>query len=144
MLEYPVSDVGLPIDLDTMVRTALLTDEPLQMRIFANDLVPQRTTVLANYVEATFTGYSRRNFGRAAWGPSVVGADHVARIMLLGGPQVYTATAGAQLIYGVYIVHPPGDQVVFARRFAVPREVELGVPFSINPIITMRSEVYES
>jgi len=144
MIEFAIPDAGAPRDLDTLVRTILGTDEPLQMRIFANDLVPQRGTVLANFVEATFAGYTRRTLNRSQWGVSVTGPDHVTRIMLTTGPEVYTPTDGAQLIYGIYIVHPPDDTVVYQRRFATPREVEVGVPFSINPIITLRSEQYGS
>lgn len=141
MDQYAVPDEGLAAALDTLVRLALGTDQPLQLRLFVNDLVPQRTTVLANYTEATFAGYSRRTLNRADWGVSVLEADHVARITLSAGPLIYTPTVADVTVYGVYIIDPAAGIVRYARRFTVPRVTAAGVPFAVNPVITVRSEV---
>lgn len=141
--EYAVADAAAPEDLRILVAAALVDDSPLVMRLFINDIIPARGTVLADYTEASFIGYSQRVLNRSAWAAPTIEVDHVARIRLTAGPQLYSPLTGGQTVHGLYLVRVTLGQVAFARRFTSPRVVVAGEPFSVNPIITLRSESYD-
>lgn len=140
---YSAPDEGLPSLLNWTVREELAADEELEMRIFTNDILPQRGAVLASFVEATFDGYTRRVLPRSGWTEPTVDANHVAKTSRVFGPHSYTATGGIQTLYGIYLVRPMAGIVVLARRFSEPIEPVAGVAFSVSPIVTLRSESYE-
>lgn len=142
--QYPVSDTAAPHQLALMVRTALAVDEPLELRLFTNDLYPQRGTVLGDYVEATFSGYSRRVIDRSAWAAATIAADHVARITPSGGAQEYAPTSEGETVYGCLLVRPSAGVVAFALRFSTPHVVVTGEGFGVQPIVTLRTESYDS
>ncbi len=141
MDQYAIPDEGLALNLDTLVRAGLVLDQPLELRLYVNDLVPQRTTVLANFTEASFGGYSRRVIERADWSAAAVAADHVARIARTAGPFVYTPTTAGETVYGVYLVDVDAGKVRWQGRFATPKVCVIGTPFRVNPIITARATV---
>ena len=141
--QWAVPDEGLGEALDTLVKLALTSDQPLQLRLAVNDLVPQRTTVLADYTEATFAGYSRRTLNRADWQLAFVEENHEARTILAAGPQLFNPTETGETVYVVLIVDPGIEVVRYQKRLATPREVIDGVPFAVNPVITLESKGYE-
>jgi len=138
---YPVPDEGAPRDLGLMVAAVLAVDEPLELRLFVNDLYPARGTVLADYVEAAFTGYTRRVINRIDWDAPTIEADHVARITPAAGAQEYTPLSDGETVYGLLLVRPAAGVVSFAARFDEPHELELGQTFGVQPIVTLRSEL---
>jgi hypothetical protein len=139
--QYAVPDEGLALNLDTLIRAGLILDQPLELRLYVNDLVPQRTTVLANYTEASFGGYSRRVIERADWSPAAVAADHVARIVRTAGAFTFTPTTDGQTVYGCYLVDVDAGKVRWQGRFATPKVLVIGTPFQVNPVITARAVV---
>jgi hypothetical protein len=139
--QYAIPDEGLPGAVDTLVRAGLILDQPLELRLFVNDLVPLRGTTLADYVEATFTGYTRRTLERGDWNVAELGADHVARITRAGGPESYMPESGGQTVYGCYLVDIDAGVVRWQGRFATPKEVAAGEGFKVNPVITGRAVV---
>lgn len=143
MTGYAVPDEGATRDLDWMIRIAFPVDAPIAMRIFVNDIVPQRGATLANFTEATFAGYSQQVISRNQWAAAAIGDDHVARIMLAAGPRMFTPFEGGVTLYGVYLVALPSGPVVFSRRFVPPRVTVAFTPISVMPVVTLRSESYE-
>jgi len=141
--QYSIPDEGLAFNLDTLARVLLVADEPRELRMFQNDLVPQRTTVLSDYLECDFAGYTRRTLNRADWTAAEVAADHVARVRLTAGPQMFTPTAAGQIVYGVYLVDVAAGVVRWQGRFATPKTCDVGATFAVNPIITARAVVSE-
>lgn len=129
--------------LDLLVKVGLIDDQPLKLRLFTNDVVPQRGATIATFTEATFTGYSERVLMRSDWASAVLGIDHVARIMLSAGPLSWTPTGALQTVYGVYIVNADASKVRFALRFATPRTLTAGVPLRVMPVITLASVTAE-
>lgn len=140
--EYPVPDEGLENLARLITSVTLVTDQPQEMRLYVNDLIPQRTTVLADYVEASFGGYSRRLLEDTDWDQPEVGLDHVARVQLADGAQEYTPTESDVTVYGVYLVNLFTGKVQFARRFSEPIVTAVGTSFRVMPVVTARSELY--
>lgn len=142
MNQYPVPDESVGHQLDLLARAALVVDEPLELRLYVNDLYPQRSTVLADYTEASFGGYSRRVIDRADWDVATVDDEHKARVQLSAGPETWTPTGGVETVYGCILVAPDVGKVRYARRFTTPRVLEVGVPLAVMPVITLASVVY--
>jgi len=96
---------------------------PWELRLFQNDLVPDADTVLADFVQSTFGGYSAVQLARDEWlFPSVVGDELVTTYT--SSPQVWTASTGGQLVYGYYLKPLMVGVATMCERFATP--VDLG------------------
>lgn len=143
MLAYNVPDEGAPVDVDWLIRAVLVSDQPILMRLFVNDIIPQRGVVLADFTEATFPGYSQQVLERSQWGAPVLGADHVVRVPLSAGPRTMTPLVSDVTIYGAYLVAAVSMKVVFCRRFQPPRVTVAGFPLRFLPVITLRSDTYD-
>jgi hypothetical protein len=141
--QYAVPDEGLEELLFRVTKALLVTPEPLELRLFVNDVLPIRGTTLATYTEATFPGYSRRTIEAADWSLLPIGPDHIARAALTAGPFAYTPGLTDEVVYGVYLVNLSGSFVQFQRRFDVPLVPVSGVQFRVSPVVTARSESYE-
>lgn len=76
------------------------------LKLFQNDLVVTRNTVIADFVEADFDGYASQN---PTWlAPIQNGAENVA----LADACTFTAgagIAGPQTIYGYFFLNEDGD-----------------------------------
>lgn len=113
--------------LELTMRAALVVDETFNLRLFKNDLTPDADTVLGDFVEATFSGYYRRDLARSAWSaPATVGTRAV--VEHTGNPLVFSAGSGSQVIYGYYVYSPVSGAVAWCERFDVPRTVAPGSP----------------
>lgn len=139
---YAIPDEGLSHLLDWMIRDPITPDHTLELRIFANNITPSRTSVLASFTEATFAGYSRRTLTRAGWTPAEVEDDHVARSHRAAGGQTYLVTGDFQTVYGIYLVEPSLGVVIAAQRFLEPIDTAVTQTFTLDPIVTLRSESY--
>lgn len=139
MDQFPVPDESAAHWLDLLVKLGLLDDEPLKLRLFVNDVIPQRGATIATFTEATFTGYSERVLMRSDWSAAVLGVDHVARIQLSAGPLEWTPTGALQTVYGVFLVSADATKLRLAFRFVTPRDLSAGVPLRVMPVITLAS-----
>lgn len=141
--EYAVPDEGLTNLVKYLVSAALVTDEALHLRLFANDIVPLRSRVLSDYTPATFTGYSERVLFRTLdWElPSVV--NHVG-VIRSNTVQEYLCTGAPQTIYGSVLFGGLTVRVYYQRRFATPVALAVGTILKVRPVITLQSVAYST
>lgn len=88
------------------------------IHLFQNNLIPQFNTVLADFVEADFVGYSAVNLD--AW-DFALNSEGFWEAHPTTAPAVFTAGVllGPQTIYG-YWVQTVGPSLEFCERFDVP------------------------
>lgn len=135
---FGVPDAGLPLLLDWMLRTDTGAAEDLAMRLFRNDITPDRGSVFGDFVEADFAGYSQRLLARADYSPAAV-MGHVARLVRTAGGLEWIPTAPGEVLFGVYVVGLVSFTVYAARRFASPRVAATGVPLVAIPVFTLQA-----
>jgi hypothetical protein len=138
MALYSIPDSGLPLLLNWLFRADTGTVESLALRLYTNDLTPDRSSVTGDFVEATFAGYSQRILSRSAWASPTIDA-HVARLILTAETQDFVPTADGPDIYGAFVVGVVSNTLYSARRFAEPRAVVNGVTLRVAPVFSMRS-----
>lgn len=85
----------------------------LKMHLFQNNYTPLNTSVLGDFTEATFSGYTSQNI--ATWGVAAVAA-HVGTIT--PAPLTFTrnSTGAGQTIYGYYVTDAGFTKLYWAER----------------------------
>ena len=96
-----------------------------RFRLFSNDLQPDHDTVVADFTEANFTGYSFRALQRTGWLPASQLSVQQARIQY--GTDLTWTPASNQTVYGYYVTNQAGTRVLWANRFAAPLSIQTGV-----------------
>jgi len=87
-----------------------------KVRLFTNDYIPSPTSVLADFDEATFGGYTAAD---ASWGPVHYNEDGGAGASG-GAPEWVTSGAGPdETVYGWFLTNAAGTTLLGARRLAV-------------------------
>jgi hypothetical protein len=121
-----------------MLRLDTSTVEELALRLFTNDVTPDRGSVTADFQEATFGGYSQRLLPRAGYGAAVVEL-HAARMTLAGDAFEWTPTTAGQVLRGAFVVGQGSNNLYAARRFATPRTTVIGELLRLFPVWTLRT-----
>lgn len=87
------------------------------LKLFKNDVIPNVGTILADLVEADFTGYAAS--AAITWSVPVLGDDGLYRVIgdnksfIAGSPLTVPNT-----IYGYYVTNGAGTVLLFAERYA--------------------------
>lgn len=115
--------IVIPISARMSTVLAIATDEALlggaKVMLFKNDYQPSATTVLADLIEADFTGYARS--ADLVWGEPFITPAQLAEIVAQQLQFNATGSTVTNTIYG-YAVITPGtpDVLQYAERFAEP------------------------
>lgn len=107
--------------------------------LFQNDLTPDLSTVLAQIVPATFSGYAGLLTAAGWTAPALEGNRAVSR----PGPLSWTHDGGAvaNWIYGYYVQTLAGALVLAQRVPNAPAYVgTLGRVVSVAPVLSLRTE----
>lgn len=109
--------------LAELIATGMVLDA-CKLILFANNIVPGPTTVLADLVEATFTGYSA--FGPIVWGTPFSDVDATA--LVVGGSHEFVATDGVtpNVIYGWALTDTGKTILRKAATFSAPVGISAG------------------
>lgn len=107
--------------LVTGIATTLPGAPPIdgcKVKLYTNDFAPDPSTLLADFTEATFTGYGEATI--ATWGDTINTGPARA-----GSTAQATFTAGAivapgQTVYGYYVTDAAETVVLFSERFTDP------------------------
>lgn len=106
--------------------------EDFTLRLYKNNFVPDDSTVLADFTEATFTGYGAVGIARSAMASPVI-VSHVARSTKSVAP-VFSCTGGSpQTVYGWYLESNTTNKCVATQEFDSPRVMSNGATESIDP-----------
>jgi len=139
MAEFAVPDLALVPLVEWMLRLDTSLVEGLALRLYTNDLTPGRGSVTADFIEATFGGYSQRLLPRAGYGAPVVEL-HTARMTLAGDALEWTPTTAGQVLIGAFVVGQASNNLYAARRFATPRVTVIGEGLRLFPVWTLKTE----
>lgn len=130
---------GKPLLLSLLFKDAAVPALPWYLILYSNNYVPLATSTLANFTQASFTGYSPVELTRATWqAPVMVG--NKALIQYDTTPQTWTATAGFQTIYGYVIFQGVTNTGIIAERFATPIDLTLYPVAGVLPRVTLDTD----
>jgi hypothetical protein len=111
------------------IAAGLASGLSLTALLFTNNHTPGEGDTLADYTEATFTGYAQI----ALSGASATGA----RVTWSGLTWTYTGLGTGQTIYGVCVFNGSGT-LIWAKKFASPVTVSAGAPnVNYTPTFTL-------
>jgi hypothetical protein len=91
------------------------------LRLFKNNLTPDNTSVLADFTEADFTGYSAITLTGGSWTTTQGNPSTGAYAQ-----QTFSSSAAqaVQTIYGYYITRTSTGRVWYYERFATARTIQ--------------------
>jgi hypothetical protein len=92
-----------------------------KLKLFSNNLVPTKTTVLGDLTEVTTAGYSDITLTGSNWTISNIDGDNVAQYPI----QTFNITSSVN-VYGYYITNYTGTDLIWVERFAT-------APFELPP-----------
>ena len=124
-------DEGEEDILDVILATTLV------LRLFKNNFSPVNASVLSDFTEADFTGYSSVSLTGGSW-TTTQGAPSTATY----AQQAFTGTGAAQTVYGYYITRTSSGRVWYYQRFTTPISVGSSTPvLRISPALSMKDSV---
>lgn len=85
-----------------------------RLRLYKNNVTPSSTMTIADYTEATFTGYSSVTLSSASW--TVVEGDPTYAEYTSGVPFTCSGTT-SELIYGFYLSSENSSTLLWSERF---------------------------
>lgn len=130
---------GLPLLIGVLFKDAAPPALDWQLILWANNIVPTQATVLADLALATFTGYSNVSLTRGTWSAPIMVGDK-SQTTYGTTPQLWTATAAFQTIYGYAIYDPTPDFLLIVERFALPVNLALFPFIGVMPRVTLTTE----
>jgi hypothetical protein len=108
------------------------TVEDFTCHLFSNNYTVVDATTLADFTQATFTGYSSVAVARADFSAPAI-TSNVAYANT-SAPPTFTCTGGsAQLVYGWYLVGDSSGKVYAAQNFAAARNMATGATEQLDP-----------
>lgn len=126
---------GLPDLLAYWLGKTVNTFFDWQLVLWKNSFTPVQSTVYADIVLATFTGYSPVTVVKANWTSPVIDTDKAVSTWNTT-PQLWTCTAGSETIYGYALVTPSSPKILAIERFASPVPVAPGGIIGVLPRLT--------
>jgi hypothetical protein len=127
-----IPNEGKTVALNTELNSGSTASETWHVRLFKNNYTPVDGSVLADFTEATFTGYAQVDVAPSDWGAATIVAD-VAESTSAVTP-TYTCTGGStQDVYGWYAVGATSNKVRAAQKFNTARSMSAGATEALDP-----------
>lgn len=103
--------------LEELIDTGNALDA-VKLILFANNITPNKNTVLADLTQPTFTGYAV--FGPVVWGSVMRDVDGTA--IVVGGSHPFVCSGGTptDIIYGWALTNSGGTVLIKAAVLATP------------------------
>lgn len=136
-----IPDEGLARILASIVQLPVTGVTPWMLRLFVNDIEPDRDTVLADLVEASFGGYGAYTMVRSYWTDPVV-TDHKAKSTWKTTATTWTVTSSPETVYGMYYTDDDFNVIRGVYRFDSPYVLEVGGKLGVIPEMTLASEQF--
>ena len=118
--------------LDKMIKES---SEDYLIRLFKNNIAPDSDTVLTDFTEADFTGYTEITLLRADWDDAITvdkkGETNHATVS-------WVCSGDCNEIYGDYIVGKDSGDLLWCERFASSRNLDVGDTLNIDPKMTLK------
>lgn len=127
-----VPDAGKRLLLEWALTGDGSSYESFSIKLFKNDYTPDDDTVIGDFDESDFGGYSEFLTARSDFlDPDIAG--HVAFTDRDGAPEYSCTSGSAQDAYGWYMVGVDSSTVLFAQRFDFPRSMAPGATITLDP-----------
>lgn len=133
-----VPNEGKRFLLNMLLKRNVSSADVFIIGLFRNLLVPVRTTVLSDVVEANFAGYTPRMLTRSLWSESSL-IDNKAQSNWGSEFIQWYATSGSQLLYGYYVRDADSNFLLWAQNFSGPKTVTDQDPILIQPSLQATS-----
>lgn len=134
-----VPNAGELVLQNTLLKTALLSDQALLLKLFQNNYTPVDSTVTADFTEANFTSYTSKSLARATWNDATTVSG--AAVSTYGSsPQTWTCGTTGNTIYGYYIVGATDNITRWAQRFDNPIVLTNGLTLGVTPTFSGYSQ----
>lgn len=128
-----VPNVGETVLLDFMLKQNSSFPDYV-LKLYSNNYSPSATTVLSDFTEATFSGYTGYTFTRSSWdaATSVGGQGSSSRTA------VSWTTGSAETIYGYYVVTDTGS-LLWAELFNTSKALQTNDILNVTLNFTLAS-----
>lgn len=110
------------------------------MRLFVNNETITIDSVWADFVQATFTGYSEIAVNYSEWGTPYRTGDHMAIDYPAGDLAWVNSGGSAQTVYGCILWDGTNSLMMGGENFAVPRNLTPGAALSLLDTMTMTND----
>jgi len=118
---------------EAIMLQALVNKQPgqhLVLKLYQNDITPQKTQTEADYREADFAGYRAIPLVGAAW------TSTGSRVTYAEQTFESSADQDAQTIYGYYYVQAVSGKLIAPERFATAFKIQnAGDAIKITPVL---------
>lgn len=129
-----VPDIAEPVLLNYMLKTTSFPNYVL--KLYKNNYTPAQGTLLADFTEATFTGYTGVTFARSAWASAT--ANPVSNKGETSANQVSWTAGSGETLYGYYVESDTGD-LLWAELFNSSKAIQSGDVLNITLNFTLAS-----
>lgn len=139
MPKWVIADESLPMLLGYWIGYESNVFPPWQTYFFVNDIYPDHTTVFADLVECTASGYSRGSLLPSNWtAPFMAGS----RAYSSYGPPpfLWTLQPNTETIYGVALVTPSASKIIVSQRLAAPQPITAVGTLTFAPQLTFTTD----
>lgn len=123
-----VPDVGENSLLDMMLKDASPNAQELHLYSAISPAISE-STVVANFTEATFTGYALKSLARATWNAASAGQSTY--------PQQSWSPTSSETIVGYWVEEATAGEVLWVEAFAASRSLENGDTLNLDIAITL-------
>lgn len=118
-----------------------------KLKLFKNNVIVSRATVLGDLTEATFGGYTAGGIGLlvGTWAAATAGSGSgialSEKASIAYAQQSWTWSSGSETIYGFYITDNGGTVLIGVENFSASKLMSAsGDSIKITPILTLSSE----
>lgn len=131
-----VPDISEPVLLEYMLKTTSFPNYVI--KLYTNNYTPAQGTLLADFTEATFTGYTGTTFARSAWGTA--SANPVTNKGEISANQVSWTAGSSETVYGYYVVSDDGSpKLLWAELFDSSKALQTNDILNITLNFTLAS-----
>jgi len=133
-----LSNAGKLELLDKMLKDGLSVDEDYTLKLYQNDYTPLAASVIGDFTEADFTGYTSKTLTRSGWNASaIVGGKAEAEY---GTTQTWTCGATGNTVYGYTVQGATSGALLWAERFDDTRTLTNGDTENLTVKFTLTTE----
>jgi hypothetical protein len=130
-----VPNIAEPVLLNYMLKTTSFPDYVL--KLYSNNYTPAQGTILTDFTEASFTGYTGVTFARSAWATAT--ANPVTFKGEASANQISWTAGSGETLYGYYVESDTGD-LLWAELFNTSKAIQSGDILNITLNFTLASE----
>lgn len=133
-----VPDEGERYFLNLLLRDTVPSTLKFIIGLYRGDWTPNRESVLADVLEANFSGYLPLEADRSVWtAAQTVGGSAQSTYGVLF--QQWIPSSGTQRIYGWYARDEDSNVLLWAERFSAFIDASPAVPVFLMPVVQLHS-----